>query len=90
MVQTENRFLPDPCLEMETETKALSCFLQTTICVCVCVCVCASVFCSFKHTSQEKYLLLCYVGRWHSCFHGKLKYVRACTFNNGLHLDSFG
>lgn len=40
MVQTKNRFLPDPCLEMETETKDLSCFLWTSICLCVCVCLC--------------------------------------------------
>lgn len=46
MVQIENRFLPDPCLEMETETKALSCFLWTnglvlwtSICRLVFVCV---------------------------------------------------
>lgn len=28
MVQTENRFLPDPFLEMETETKTLSCLVD--------------------------------------------------------------
>lgn len=37
VVQTENRFLPNPSPEMETETKALSCFLRTGIDMCVCM-----------------------------------------------------
>lgn len=35
VVQTETRFLSDPFPGMETENKALSCFLRTVIHVCV-------------------------------------------------------
>lgn len=67
VVQTENRFLPDPSPEMETETKALSCFLRTGIDMSVCM-----HFAVFNRVGSKN-SNICYVGRWHSCLHCKLK-----------------